>query len=95
MNKSEEGIVAFLYINNFVVVVLDITEDGEMMVVREVSSFDLELIEDFIMMNSLCMNLLKYRILQFVFQMMVVFEQLLVKAIPMILDMNINLNLYV
>lgn len=95
MNKSEEGIVAFLYINNFVVVVLDITENGEMMVMREVSSFDLELIEDFIMMNSLCMNLFKYRILQLVFQMMVVMEQLLVKAIPMILDMNINLNLYV
>ena len=87
--------MAFLHVDDFEVIVLNITEYREMMVVGEMSSLNVELIEHFMVMDPVSPNMLDDGVLQLMLEMMVMMEQFLKESLPVSLDMDIDFNFLV
>lgn len=86
--------MALDYVDNIVVTVLNFHKNRKVMVMREVSSLNLELIENFMVSCMVSPYLLNMRILEFTVKYRMFMNDMM-HSLPMLLDFDVYLNLYV
>jgi hypothetical protein len=86
--------MALDYVDKLVVAVLHLHENCEVVVMGEVSSLNMELVENFMMTCVVSPNLLDMRVLEFTMKNRMLMKNV-VHSFPMLLNLNVYLNLYV
>lgn len=86
--------MALDYVDNIVVTVLNFYKNCKVMVMREVSSLNLELIENFMVSRMVSPYFLNMRILEFTVKNRMFMNDMM-HSLPMLLDFDVYLNLYV
>jgi len=86
--------MALDYVDNIVVTVLNFHKNRKVMVMREVSSLNLELIENFMVSCMVSPYFLNMRILEFTVKYRMFMNDMM-HSLPMLLDFDVYLNLYV
>jgi hypothetical protein len=92
--ESEEGVVALLDVDDPVVAVEGLSEDGEVVVVGEVSGLDVELEDGVIGSDVVDPSLLDHCVFKLMNPVMVVVADLRLHETPVGVDVGIDFNNY-
>lgn len=91
---SEEGVVSFLGVDDLELSVAGFGQNGEVSVVREVPSFDMELVENLMMADAVSPNLIDLDVFELV-QAAVMLVELSFNMYQVVLYISVQLNLNV